>query len=187
MGRLENLENLPLTRDGDNWKLAGAEKLNTARVQGMLAALGRLKIVGVRPKPPNMTSDLKQGGIQLSVETMMSLRQKGFFLTPDGRLLSNEGEVLVETNDGMVYTLRFGEILTGQGESKEAAKDAKSTAKAEGGESRYLFVTAGPARDATETGQRLARELSNRFADWYYVISGADFSKLRLRRKDLVR
>jgi hypothetical protein len=134
-----------------------------------------------------MTADLKTtGSLQMSMESMVSLRQKGFFITPDGRLLSNEGEVLAETNDGVVYTLRFGEILTGQGESKET-KDAKSTAKAEGGESRYLFVTAGAARDAAETGQRQARDLTNRFADWYYVISGADFSKLRLRRKDLVR
>jgi hypothetical protein len=187
LGRLENVENLPLTREGDAWKLASGEKINTGRVQSLLSSLTRLRIVGVRPKPPNMTADLKTtGSFQMSMESMVSLRQKGFFITPDGRLLSNEGEVLAETNDGVVYTLRFGEILTGQGESKEA-KDAKSTAKAEGGESRYLFVTAGAAREATETGQRQARDLTNRFAEWYYVISGADFSKLRLRRKDLVR
>lgn len=187
LGRLENVENIPLTRDGDAWKLTSGEKINTGRVQSLLSSLTRLRIVGVRPKPPNMTADLKTtGSFQMSMESMVSLRQKGFFITPDGRLLSNEGEVLAETNDGVVYTLRFGEILTGQGESKEG-KDAKSTAKAEGGESRYLFVTAGAARDATETGQRQARDLTNRFADWYYVISGADFSKLRLRRKDLVR
>ena len=187
LGRLENVENLPLTREGDAWKLASGEKINTGRVQSLLSSLTRLRIVGVRPKPPNMTADLKTtGSFQMSMESMVSLRQKGFFITPDGRLLSNEGEVLAETNDGVVYTLRFGEILTGQGESKET-KDAKSTAKAEGGESRYLFVTAGAAREATETGQRQARDLTNRFAEWYYVISGADFSKLRLRRKDLVR
>jgi len=182
LGRLENVENLVLTRDGDNWKLAGAEKLQTARVQAMVAALDNLRIVGVRPKPAGMTADLKSSGsFQMSMETMMSLRQKGFFLTPDGRLLSNEGEVMAETADGVVYALRFGEILTGQGETGQAK------AKAQGGESRYLFVTASAARDAGETGQRQAREASARFAEWYYVISGADFSKLRLRRKDLVR
>jgi hypothetical protein len=31
------------------------------------------------------------------------------------------------------------------------------------------------------------RELNNRFADWYYIISGADFQKLRLKRKDVAR
>lgn len=35
--------------------------------------------------------------------------------------------------------------------------------------------------------ERQARELTNRFADWYYVISGADFTKLRLKRKDVAR
>ena len=173
LGRLENVENIAITRDDATWK--------SPRVQAMVGALTRLKIVGVRPKPPNMTADLKAtGSFQMSLESMMSLRQKGFFLTPDGRLLSNEGELLVETNDGVVYALRFGEILTGQGESKAAAKD-------EAGESRYLFVTASAAREAGDAGQRLAHQASSRFADWYYVISGADFSKLRLRKKDLAR
>ena len=95
----------------------------------------------------------------------------------------SEGEVLAETNDGVVYTLRFGEILTGQDERKET-KDAK---KAEGGESRYLFVTASAAREAGEEGRRLAQQAGSRFAEWYYVISGADFSKLKVRKKDLGR
>jgi hypothetical protein len=176
LGRLENVENVTLTRDEPAWK--------SSRVQAMLAALDHLRIVGVRPKPANMTADLKtSGSFQMSMESMVSLRQKGFFLTPDGRLLSNEGEVLAETNDGVVYTLRFGEILTGQGEGKET-KDAR---KSEGSESRYLFVTASAARDAGEEGRRLAQQAGSRFAEWYYVISGADFSKLKVRKKDLGR
>jgi hypothetical protein len=181
-GRLENVETLVLTRDGDKWKLPGAEKLNTSAVNATLAALDNLKIVGVRPKPPNLTQDLKtRGAIQMSLDTMMSLRQKGFFITPDGRLLSNEGEMSVETADGVIYTLRFGEILTGQGEGPAPAiKDARS-----GTESRYLFITVG--HTPAGAGQELARQLTNRFADWYYVISGADFTKLRPKRKDLAR
>ena len=35
--------------------------------------------------------------------------------------------------------------------------------------------------------QGLAHDLTNRFADWHYIISGADFAKLRLKRKDVVR
>jgi hypothetical protein len=190
LGRLENAENLVLTREGETWKLAGAEKVNTGRIQGMLGTLSNLRIAGVRPKPPGMTADLKAtGGLQMSMETMMSLRQRGFFITPDGRLLANEGEVLVETNDGVVYALRFGEILTGQGEGGQAAPapESKAAPKAESGENRYLFVTASAAKDATEAGRRQAQALSARFAEWYYVISGADFSKLRLKRRDLVR
>lgn len=192
LGRLENLENLVLNRDGDGWKLATGEKAAAGRVQAMLAALHGLRIAGVRPKPPGMTSDLKTtGGLQMSLETTLSLRQKGFLITPDGRLLARQGELLVETNEGVVYALRFGELLTGQGEAKEAAPgaaaDGKAAGKSESGESRYLFITASAAKDATDTGRRQARELTSRFADWYYVISGADFTKLRPRRKDLVR
>jgi hypothetical protein len=31
-------------------------------------------------------------------------------------------------------------------------------------------------------GERIARELNDRFADWYYVIGGKDFQNLRLGR-----
>jgi len=182
MGRLENVENLVLTREKDAWKLAGAERLNVPAVNAMVSALDNLKIVGVRTKPTNLTADLKTGGIQMTMEAMTSLRQRGFFITPDGRLLSNEGEINVETNEGVIYTLRFGEIVTGPGETARDTKEARKE-----GESRYLFVTAAPARDVTETGQRQVRELTNRFADWYYVISGAEFGKLRLKRRDLAR
>ena len=41
--------------------------------------------------------------------------------------------------------------------------------------------------DTSGNGERLAKELTNRFADWYYVIRGSDFQKLRLKKKDLVR
>jgi len=190
LGRLENVENMVLTREKEAWKMAGVEKLNTAAIQGMLAALSNLKIVGVRPKPPGLAGNLRSGGgLQLSMESMMSLRQKGFFVTPDGRLLSNEGELGVETSKGLAYTLRFGEVLTGPAEAKEAKRE---------GESRHLFVTVShdPAREAKYagegsgtpgSGERLAREMSSRFADWYYVISGADFGKLRPKRIDLAR
>jgi hypothetical protein len=33
----------------------------------------------------------------------------------------------------------------------------------------------------------MARDLTSRFADWYYIINGSDFQKLSLKRKDVVR
>jgi hypothetical protein len=81
----------------------------------------------------------------------------------------------------VTYTLRFGEIASSGGEAKPAA----------GGEDRHLFVTAhfDPATAAANggksaAGERMARELNERFADWYYIISDGDFQKLRLKRKD---
>jgi len=186
LGRLENVETVTLTQENKQWKLAGAEKLNKAAVDTMAATLDTLKIVDARPKPARLAQDLRAGTLRMSLEAAMSLRQKGFFIAPNGRLLANEGELVVETANGLSYVLRFGEIATGAGE----VKPASST----GGENRYLFVTVSfdQARavkyggDAAQ-GERLARDLTNRFADWYYVISGGDFGKLRLKRKDLAR
>jgi ABC-type multidrug transport system ATPase subunit len=57
--------------------------------------------------------------------------------------------------------------------------------------SGYLAPSEGAARAAryggdAASGERRARELNNRFADWFYVIRGADFEKLRLKRRDVV-
>jgi hypothetical protein len=61
---------------------------------------------------------------------------------------------------------------------------------------RYVFITvdyslarvkqyAAAGKEPDTKGQQLADELRARFADWYYVISGADFNKLRPSRRDL--
>jgi len=183
LGRLSNVETLVLTQEKDQWKLTGAAKFDQAKVKAMAATLDGLKPVDARPKPAQMAEDLRQGQMRLSIETAMALRQNGFFLVQGGRLLAKEGEVQVETADGLVYSLRFGEVATSGAEGKPATA---------GGENRYLFATASfdAARAAksggdASAGERRASELNRRFADWFYVLSGADFQKLRLRRKDL--
>jgi len=83
----------------------------------------------------------------------------------------------VETSNGLMYSLRFGEVSSG---------DTKSGAPSD---DRNLFVmvhfdaakAAAYGGDAG-VGERTARELNDRFADWYYVISGKDFQNLRLGR-----
>jgi hypothetical protein len=194
LGRLENIENTVLVRENNRWTSPVGDNLNTAAINALVAALANLKIVGVQPKPANLTADLKvQGGIQMSMDSMLSLRQRGFFITPDGRLLSNAGEIIAETANGLVYILRFGEVVTSMGQVRDQT-DAKPATPVE---NRYLFVTVSydPARAAKyagdgatpASGERLARELTSRFAEWYYVISGTDVNKLRPRRRDLVR
>jgi hypothetical protein len=146
----------------------------------------------------------------------LSLQSRGFYFTGDGQLLSNEGEMLIYTDDGVLYTLRFGEIA-GTETSGEKGRIV---------ENRYLFITTqydsatfvepartsndewinkpdsllSPAdiknrelstqwniwRSKTESGIRLSDELNNRFADWYYVISSKSFDKLQMRREELV-
>lgn len=180
-GAIGNQEMIPLTRENDQWKLQGAEKFNLAAVQAMANALANLKIVDVKPKPPQLAQDLRSGQLQMSLETALSLRQKGFFIAPNGRLLANEGEMNVETANGMVVTLRFGEVATVAGETKPSGN-------------RYMFPTAifDEKRAAKyggdpAAGERQAKDLANRFADWYYVISAKEFQQLRLRKADLLK
>jgi hypothetical protein len=140
----------------------------SAKFKSMVATLDTLKIVDIRPKPPSLAQGLRAGQLELSLETAVSLRQKGYFLSPEGRLFASEGEVSVETVNGVVYTLRFGDVA---GTSSD---------------NRNLFVTAsfdqaratGYGGDAA-VGERQAKDLNARFAGWYYIISGKDFQKLR--------
>lgn len=181
MGALTNQEVIPLTRENDQWKIQGLERFNLAAVQAMASALSNLKIVDVKPKPPQLAQDLRSGQLRMSLEIALSLRQKGFFISPNGRLLANEGEMTIETANGLVLTLRFGEVVSTPGETKPSGN-------------RYLFPTAvfDEKRAAkyggdAAAGERQAKDLANRFADWYYVISAREFQQLRLRRGDLLR
>ena len=200
LGRLENSERTILTKRKDRW-LLGRRRLRGKKIDALTEALDNLRIVDVQPKPENLTRDLKTPeGIRLSMESVVSLRRKGFFITPLGQLLSNEGEILVETANGIQYTLRFGEVApAGTGTlaapSEQEGEPASETKGTE--ERRYLFITvdysAARARKYAdgktpgEEGRTLERELRHRFADWYYIISGADFGNLRPSRRELIR
>jgi len=185
LGRLANVERVTLSREGNDWKTEGPRRLSRASIEALLGALSRLRIVGARPKPKPLAEQLRSGQpLEMSLETVMSLRQRGFFITPDGRLLANEGELFVETAQGLVYTLRFGEITAGAAGPTPASSEASRAAE----QDRFLFVTVrfDPQREAASgadsaAGERLARSLTQRFADWYYVISGKDFARLHPR------
>jgi hypothetical protein len=205
MGAIQNVESVAMNKEGEQWK-AGSGAAKQARVKELLNALANLRIVDVQPKPMGLSQELKTPeGIRLSQESLLSLRQKGFFITPTGQLLSNEGELIVDTSAGLQYSLRFGEIAPGSGGLAEPAPAAgaaiagKEQARAKAPEERrYLFITvsysaeraakyAGEGATLDERGKKLGEELRNRFADWYYVISGADFKKIRPRKNELVQ
>jgi hypothetical protein len=180
-GTVSKPEQVVLTREGENWAMAGAERLNLPAIQTTVRALDNLKIVDARPKPDTLAQSLRGGQLEVTLESALSLRQKGFFVTESGRLMASEGEMSVETVNGVVYQLRFGGVAATQGEAKPSGN-------------RYLFVLAifDPARatkyggDAA-AGERQAKDLSARFADWYYVITNQEFQDLRLKKKDVVR
>jgi len=172
MGRLSDTEITQLIRDGEEWSSSGARSIPEETVKEVLTTLTSLRVVGVRPKPQTLARQLASGeGLQMSFDAVVALRQRGFFITGTGSLLSNEGELTVETNNGLTYTLRFGEIEAALGSGSEEGE-----ANAE--QDRYLFVTVAANEDSA---RKRARELSERFANWFYIISGEDFRKLSLR------
>jgi hypothetical protein len=207
---------------------AGGKNVDSSKMSSLLGAIDDLKIVGVRPKPPGVSETLRrvEQGLPISQSDVMSLQSRGYYFTRDGRLLSNEGELVVRTDKGVIYTLRFGEILYGRGEAITAGAKSSDDTESGPGENRYLFITAEfdpshlpepPKPDNTDfetkteeewtdedrknkeladahkewedkfsEGEKLASDLTERFAKWYYVISSDSFDKIHLRRADLI-
>ena len=136
--------------------LPPGKEVNTETMTALTTALGDLKIAGIRPKPNGLTADLKEvpGEIKPTTRSaMMSLVDKGFYPTREG-LYSNKGEVTVQTDEGVVYTLRYGEVVVAAGNELSAGTENQSEAEKEATqkdplkasqettEGRYLFATA---------------------------------------------
>ncbi len=80
--------------------------------------------------------------LTISREDMVSLQTRGYYLTRTGDMMSNEGELQVSTDEGIVYVLRFGEILTEPARPSAPAPDTTADQAGGPGENRYLFVSA---------------------------------------------
>ncbi len=103
---LQRGEKSTITRkDGTGpWTMAdlpAGQELVEDKLRALTDALGDLKIVGVRPRPAGL-KNLDQEDLKLTQMVMASLQNKGFFLTTQG-LFSDQGDVLVATEDGVVY------------------------------------------------------------------------------------
>ncbi len=161
-----------LTRGDPDWtadRMGRGEKVDGAKMEDLLKALDELTIVGVRPKPAGLSRSLEDNdeGISITRSDLASLQEKGYFFTRDGQLVSNEGEAQVRTEEGVTYTLRFGEIAYGAGDAVTAGltgPGGTGTGRLGGpggpggpggsaagagavrggpGENRYLFITTG--------------------------------------------
>ena len=164
-GTLANLRRRVMVPNGENWDAAAKTAAQT---------LAGLRVVGARAKPKLLADQLRERKLTLSLETVMSLRARGYFVLPTGQLLANAGEVVVETKQGYVYTLRFGELASSSIDGE--AGQSSPTAAAKTGEDRFLFATVSSRNPETEAR---AKALDSKFADWYYIVSGADFAKLQ--------
>ena len=180
-GTIEEAESIVLVQADGHWRSpAGAVK--DAVVKALAGTLDGLKIVDARPKPAEMAADLRAGKMQISTEAAATLRPFGFLLTENGHILGSDGEMSVEMANGVIYQIRFGDVAA---TASDIGKDA--------GGDRYLFVTtswdSGRAMLYGDTGggEKVSRDLSARFADWFYVIGNADFQKLRLTKADVIQ
>lgn len=136
--KLKERDVVILDKKGDAWtanQMKPGQEVDNTKVGSLLTAFDELTIESVRPKPTGLSASLERSSDSLGIGTqdMLSLQDKGYFFTRDGRLVSNEGELEVRTTDGVTYTLRFGEIVYGSG--------ADTPDGAGPGENRYLFIT----------------------------------------------
>jgi len=196
-GRLDQRDDVVLNRDGENWKMAGipaGKDVDTYKMNNLVKAVDELSIEGVRPKPDGLTASLQRvtGGISITRDDMESLQSHGFYFSRDGRLVSNEGELQVHTRDGVMYTLRFGEVAFGQGTALSAGDSVETRKPGQTAENRYLMISASldpTLKDAKaiDAAKKRVDDLNGRFAKWYYVISAQSFDSIHLKRKDLVK
>lgn len=127
------------------------ETANTMKIEEAMSALRELKIAGVRPKPPKLADWFAGRSDKVTQLDLLDLQSRGFFVTQQGQFVANEGEVSCACDDGVVYTLYFGEVLIGQGEALSAGKDVIASTGTEAGpeapkkgqEARYAFVRVG--------------------------------------------
>jgi hypothetical protein len=129
--------------------IPSGQELNEDKLRTLTDALGDLKIVGVRPKPPGFKDPNDPGRELLSQikllesnpnalpserreqiatlnQAIIGLRNKGFYLLRDG-LYSDQGDVIVTTEEGVVYTLRYGGPVFATGD--ELTAGSPDTAK----------------------------------------------------------
>lgn len=161
-GTLVRGDQFLLSRDSssDSWTLndlAENEEMVVASVNDVMNTLAELKIVGVAPKPDGISADLKLNeGLNPDYMSSLDLQSRGFYLAQiqggQHGLFSNEGEISATDENGVFYTLRFGEIFTGTefdiqvgmstpsdsaDENAEAVAEESSDLK----RSRYVFLT----------------------------------------------
>ncbi len=146
-GRLNRRDTIILTKNDDTWranKMSRSQEVSTEKMDDVLAALDSLTIVGVRPKPEGLSLSLARvggGGVSITQSDVLSLQSRGFYFTQDSQLVSNEGETQIRTDEGVLYTLRFGEVVFGSGDAISAGSSDSDDSDAGPGENRYLFIT----------------------------------------------
>ena len=140
-----DLLKLHYTQNNNGWTLEGlgeGEALASDKLEAMRTALSDLKIIDVHRKPAGLSAQLQGGGdMHLDASAVASLMGRGYYVVK-GQLLSNQGETVIRTKEGLEYSLRFGGLANVEGGAdltNSASADSESSSSQTG---RYLFVTA---------------------------------------------
>jgi hypothetical protein len=156
---------ISLKKGESGWQYASGKstELDTTKVKSLVEAVAGLSLVGVRKKPEGLAAALSGGGDpqRVTQEEQMSLGSTGFFFDRQGRLLANDGEAKVHTSDGIVYTLRFGEVLYGSELELTAGTD-EGQSHSQGSENRYLMVTVSSMSPTSGNHRRRPRRRTRR-------------------------
>ncbi len=127
------------------------EQINLTKINDVSAALREMRIAGVRPKPEKLVKLFGGSAEQVALDGLdqMNLQSRGFFVSPKGQLLANEGQASYVTNEGVAYNIYFGEVLFGEGAAISAGAEQPLGAPAgetpeekKGQETRYVFIDA---------------------------------------------
>ncbi|MDA1014254.1 MAG: DUF4340 domain-containing protein [Planctomycetota bacterium] len=172
-----------LTKVDFTWKLDGVnedtEELETQKVQDLVDKISGFKIVGIRKKPskngkPIINSDLalNQAAFEglgqdeirsLIVGVQRDLEKRGFFVDPDSsdprrpNLMSDQGELVAATKEGVVYHVYFGKELFGS-ESEIAVGGASDVV-----EKKAEPKPDGKEKDADDEDAGVKKKDKNRF------------------------
>ncbi len=168
------------TGPGTKWKFDGlnpeTEEINTSGISSIETALDGLELKGVRQKPQGLTPDLtldldafpKDQNPQQHFNTVqLDLSSRGFMLggvkSPDSEeqrflLFGEGGEMVAQSDEGLVYHLHFGKAFSGTdaeievGKTGVADEEGKAVAetpkdaeadKSKSSLNRYLFIRVG--------------------------------------------
>jgi hypothetical protein len=147
-------------KSADPWALDGlneeTEEVNTSDIGTMVTTLDNLKLTGIRRRPrspipgvdgPLLLNDLTFNvpeqlrnnpdvDRQLEAAVQQELSENGFLMYRDPesgrrRLLSQGGELIAATNEGVEYHLHFGSSFTGTEEEIEIGKSSSKDGDAE--------------------------------------------------------
>ena len=125
--------------------LGELEEVNKPKLDDLRNGLGDLKIVDVRRKPEGLGKSLQVSADQLPRDQQQALAEMGFFPSPtsEGKLeiYGANGELVVDTKDGVQYVLRFGDIAPEISTTKKTDKDKEKSGDEDIKVHRYLFVT----------------------------------------------